>query len=431
MLSRGVEYQFKEVYLTVEPGKALKISADIERLFSTPGWIIADLHSHSTSSGDSNIGLDDKVMNLVAAGIEFAPATEHNRISSYSDIINKAGLQRYIASAAGIELSGRPGPGSINHQNAFPLTMQNGKRGYGAPKTDANPYIQMKRLFDYDQGKFKLMQQNHPDIGWLYFDKNRDGNIDSGFGSAAITDVMEIRQTILDLPEAIKGGRSNTRSFHWLQMLNLGYRIYGTANSDSHTIGDGVGAMFNYVYTCCDAPQKINAEEIALQFKKGHSVMSTGPFLDVRLNDSLPGSELRASDKQVNVKIKVLTSMRFPVDTIQILVNGKADSSLVFTKTSNPDMFKGFPLVFEKEVSVKSEVDAHIIVMAYGRRKSKSPIALSNIKNQKDWNSLSIAVSNPVFVDVDNNGFVHNKDLLGKPLPNGIQDKTNRNSEEN
>lgn len=430
VLSRGPEYRFKEVYLTLENGKTLKVSTNLERLFSTPGWIIADLHSHSTSSGDSNIGLEDKVMNLVAAGIEFAPATEHNRISSYSNTIHNAGLQRYIASAAGIELSGRPGPGSINHQNAFPLKMQNGNRGYGAPKTNANPYIQMKRLFDYDQGKFKLMQQNHPDIGWLYFDKNKDGKIDSGFQTSEITDVMEISNTILDLPQALKGGNKNTRSFHWLQMLNLGYRIFGTANSDSHTIGNGVGSLFNYVYTGCDEPEKINAEEIALQFKKGHSVMSSGPFLDVRINDSLPGTSVMASDKQVNVRVKVLTSMHSPVDTIQILLNGKADGSIMFTRAKNPDLFKGFPLVFEKEIPLKLASDAHIIVMAYGERKIKTSIAFSNIRNKKDRDNLSIAVSNPFFVDVDNNGFIPNKDLLGKPLPSGMQDKTNKSSSE-
>src|SRR5690606_19222612 len=238
IVSHGPEYDVQIFEAKAEAGKENKLDVIMKRAFTSPNYIIADLHNHSTGSGDSNAGGEDRVLNMAASGIEFAPATEHNRISSFSGLINEMGLQKFIASAAGVELSGRPGPGSINHQNAFPLKIQPEKRGYGAPKTDRDPYVQMKRLYEYDNRSYKLMQQNHPEISQLYFDKDGDGVADKGFGTEEFTDVMEIRETMLALPQAVNGGFTYTRSFQWLQMLNLGYRIYGTANTDGHTVGN-------------------------------------------------------------------------------------------------------------------------------------------------------------------------------------------------
>ena len=365
IVSHGPEYQAEVREVSLARGDNKSLTIKMNRLFTTPNWIIADLHSHSTGSGDSNVGREDRVINLAASGIEFAPATEHNRISSYTEVIEALGFQKFIASAAGIELSGRPGPGDINHQIAFPLRTKTG-RGYGAPKTDADPLVQMSRLYHYDQDHFKLMQQNHPNIGWLYFDKNRDGEIDKGFGTESITDVMEIRESLADLPEAVNGGSTDTRSFHWLQMLNLGYRIFGTANSDNHTVGHGSGSLFNYVYVKKDQPAKIDAVEVAEQIKKGHVVISDGPFLDVRVNGALPGEEIKADGGKVSIQIEVLTANWAPVNTVQILVNGRADSTLIFSQKSHPAMFKNSPAVFTENIPLVLKNDAHIIVMAYG-----------------------------------------------------------------
>lgn len=421
IFSHGPEYQAVAKEIAVGRGANKAVAITMHRLFSTPHWIIADLHNHSTRSGDSNVGVKDRVINLAASGIEFAPATEHNRISTYTQAIQEAGLHKYLASAAGMELSGRPGPGAINHQNAFPLKMQHGKRGYGAPKTDADPFVQMSRLYAYDSSRFKLMQQNHPDIGWLYFDKNSDGKIDKGFGTKNITDVMEIRESMTLLPEAVHGGKTDNRVFYWLQMLNLGYKIYGTANSDSHSVGDANGAMFNYVYTCCDIPEQTDPIELAQQIKQGHVVISNGPFLDIRINQALPGEEISVEDSTVHITIKVATPNWAPVNTVEVLVNGRPDSTLFFSREQHAEMFQKTPFVVEQTLTKKLATDAHIIVMVYGENENVSMVTGGNM-GQK----LPIAIANPVFVDIDHNGFKPNKDLLDKPLPTHLAAQKDR-----
>ncbi len=410
--SHGPEYDVVLKTVQLQRGETAGLEVQMKRSYSTPGWIVADMHNHTTGSGDTNAETGGRVINLAASGIEFAPATEHNRISTFTGVIEELGLERFIASSPGVELSGRPGPGDINHQNGFPVKIQDGKRGYGAPKTDKDPYVQMKRLFDYDNGKFKLMQQNHPNIGKLYFDKDQDGVKDQGFGTAPITHAMEISGGMVDFPKVLSGERTRSRLLPWLQMLNLGYRIYATANSDAHVVGHGSGSVFSYIRTKNDKPEKIDDEEIAHQVKDGHVVISNGPFLDVRINGALPGDEIKAANGQVAVNVRVLVSNWCPVNTVQVVVNGRAGQSLIFTKEANPGLFGEGPNAFEKEIAVSLEGDAHLIVIAYGKGETVGKVQGSAMRN-----AIPIAMSNPVFVDVDGNGFTPNGDLLDHPLP--------------
>lgn len=412
--SHGPEYDVVLKTITLQRGGTAIAEVQMKQAYTTPNWIVADMHSHTTGSGDSNAETGGRVINLAASGIEFAPATEHNRISTFTGVIEQLGLQKFIASSPGVELSGRPGPGDINHQNGFPVKIQDDKRGYGAPKTDKDPYVQMKRLYDYDNGKFKFMQHNHPNIGKLYFDKNQDGVVDEGFGTAPITHALEINGGVTDFPKMLNGERTRSRILPWLQMLNLGYRIYGTANSDAHVVGHGSGSVFSYIYTANDSPEKVDDVEIARQVKDGHVVISNGPFMDVRIDGALPGSEIKAVNGKVNVKINVFNSNWCPVNTVQIVVNGRADQSLKFTKEQNPELFRQGANVFEKEIPVSLTTDAHLIVIAFGKGETVGKVQGSSMRN-----AVPIVMSNPVFVDIDGNGFTANKDLLDNPMPTG------------
>ncbi|CAN5757477.1 hypothetical protein BH24BAC1_BH24BAC1_25580 [soil metagenome] len=413
-ISHGPEYNAITQEIEVKRGETNTIKVALKRAFSTPNWIISDFHNHTTGSGDSGAEIRSRIINMAASGIEFAPATEHNRISSFTDEIKRLQLEQHIASAPGIELSGRPGPGDTNHQIAFPLTIQEGKQGNGAPKTHVDPYVQMKRLFDYDNQKFKLVQQNHPNIGWLYFDKNRDGEVDAGFGTREFTDVMEIQGEMLRILEVTSEASKNKKSrvFHWLQMLNQGDRIYGTATSDNHAVGHGSGALFSYVYTKNDQPAQADAVDIAQHAKQGHIIMSNGPFIKTDINGGMPGDEIKSSKgADLKMNIEVFAAEQSRIDRVQLLVNGRQDHRLTFTRETHPQLFSSTPLQFKHTFSLPLTDDAHVIVVATGDSSQKQGAGRRAKANHP------FAVANPVFIDRDGNGFVPNKDLLGEPLP--------------
>ena len=416
-VSHSPEYNTQTKQIQINRGENKAVSFELKREYSTPNWVIADFHNHTTGSGDNNSEIRSRIINMAAAGIEFAPATEHNRISSFTDEIKNIGLQEYIASCPSVELSGLPGPIPINHQIAFPLTIQEEKQGGGFPGTNADPYIQMKGLYDYDNTKFKFMQQNHPDIPWLYFDKNQDGEVDQGFGTRVITHALEVNNHMFEIlavtaDNATDADKDN-RVFYWLQMLNQGDRIYGTANSDNHAVGNGSGAKFNYVYSNYDEPAKIDAVDIARNAKEGHIIMSNGPFIKTDINGSLPGDEVKV-DKAGGLKmnIEVFSPPQSKIDRVQLLINGRQHKSLNFTIANHPHLFTDNVLQFKYSLPISLDKDAHVIVVAIGKEREPG--------NKKGKHTMQyIAVANPFFIDVDGNGFVANKDLLDKPLPVG------------
>ena len=172
IVSYGPEYDAVFTRVEVQRGKETLLEARLVRSVKTEGWISTDFHSHSSPSGDNTSSQLGRVLNLLCEHVEFAPCTEHNRLSTYDPHLERLGAEKRMATCVGMELTGRPLP--LNHQNAFPLIMRPNTQDNGAPTSDDDPAIQIERLALWDGASDKLVQVNHPDMGWMFFD--RDGN---------------------------------------------------------------------------------------------------------------------------------------------------------------------------------------------------------------------------------------------------------------
>ena len=143
------------------------------------------------------------------------PCTEHNRLSTYDPHLKRLGAESRMGTCVGIELTGRPLP--LNHQNAFPLVMRPHTQDGGGPTADDDPAVQIERLALWDGASEKLVQVNHPDIGWMFRDRNGDGVPDAGFaGMAGHMDVIEVHPPHHDLrgtdAQGLKARPRTTRS---------------------------------------------------------------------------------------------------------------------------------------------------------------------------------------------------------------------------
>ncbi len=415
LIGRGPEFTLEKRRFEVAYGTTTPVHAEIRRAFSSPGWVIADFHNHTTASNDSIAETGGRVVGIAASGVEFAPATEHNRISTFTTYIERFQLEPFLHSCGGIELSGIPGPGATNHQNAFPLQVLSGAQGGGAPRTDRDPKVQIARLFHHDNDAEKFVQQNHPDVGWLYFDKDRDGNPDGGFGTRPFTHALELNREIVGLLKALEssGAKARTgRAFQWLQMLNQGDRIYATANSDAHITAFHDGSIFTYVASEQDDPARLDPIALARAARAGRMVLSNGPFLEVALDGVPPGGNVRASGESA-LNVRVSCAPWIDIDRVQVLVNGHPIPALNFTRADAADGFarSSEALRFSRTIPLRLTEDAHVIVIATGEHSQIGPFH-GNFGQQ-----APTALSNPIFVDVDGNGFQASKDTLGVPLP--------------
>ncbi|MEZ6121989.1 MAG: hypothetical protein R3C49_02295 [Planctomycetaceae bacterium] len=214
IVSHGPEYDAVFTKLTVEPGKTAELNAALKHSVQTPGWVSSDFHSHSSPSGDNTGSQRGRVLNLVAENIEFAPCTEHNRVSTYDHHIAELGISQFMATVSGMELTGKPLP--LNHQNVFPMKHTPRTQDGGGPITDDSPETQIERLSLWDDRSEKLIQQNHPDLGWLFYDKNGDGIPDEGYSRSfpLMDDGNYPIDAILNLTRfEIRGGKEMATAF--------------------------------------------------------------------------------------------------------------------------------------------------------------------------------------------------------------------------
>lgn len=423
-VTHGIEYSHYAQDIVVPQGKEVEIKATLKRLVDTTGWVSADFHNHSTPSGDNICGTADRLINIAAEHIEFAPTTEHNRIYDWRPTIEKLGLLNEIQTVIGMELTG-----SAAHLNCFPLTPEYYTQDNGAPVWNADARITALTLRGW-QGERpdRWVQINHPDHQFLYNDRNLDGVADGGL--VGITEMVNGMETENFVDEGIladspwelvhaKGALatkvSYVRQFIWLQLLNLGHRIAPLAVADAHSVhGNGVGGWRMYLPSKTDEPAKIDwTNDLAPQALKGHFILTTGPFLQVSTMDGkLPGDDVRGNGA-VQLKVKVQCTDWQDIDRVQVLVNSRKEPSLNFTRSSHPQMFKDGVVKFEQVITVPLKGDAHIIVVALDEDGNlKTGYGTSNQAKLRP-----MAYHTPFYVDTDGNGFHANGDTLGFDVP--------------
>jgi hypothetical protein len=420
IVSHGPEYDVVRVPLRVDKAARVPLRATLHRALHTPGWVSADFHSHSSPSGDNTTDQRGRVLNLLAEHIEFAPCTEHNRLDSYLPHLQALGATRLVGTCTGIELTGAPLP--LNHHNAFPLQLKPRTQDNGAPLSDPDPQTQILRLAGWDGGAEKLVQQNHPDIGWLFFDRQGKGKPDGGNRASwvfmqvievhPIDDVLSMVPTQVYADPSGKRLEYNHTIFNWLQLLNQGYRIPGVVNTDAHYNFHGSGGLRNYVRCDASVPGAIDPLEIVRHARRGHVVMSNGPFLEAKLNEAIPGDELRLTSGKGQLWIRVQCPNWLDIDRVQVLLNGRPDPQLNFTRKTHPQLFSDRAVRFEHKAELSLKADAHVIVVAVGEGHQLGEVMGPMWGRQKP-----AAVSNPIFVDVRGDGFRANGDTLGAPLP--------------
>ncbi|MDO8630630.1 MAG: carboxypeptidase regulatory-like domain-containing protein, partial [Phycisphaerales bacterium] len=255
IVTHGIEYSHVEQRIDLRPEESVPVKGTLKRLVDTTGWVSTDYHNHSTPSGDNTCGTDDRIINLAAEHIEFAPTTEHNRLYDWRPHIQKLGLSEFMQTVSGLELTGG-GP----HLNSFPFKPEPFKQDNGAPVWHRDPRISAITLRDWQGAEpDRWIQINHPDVVENFIDRNADGEVDGGFrGLAELIDGIETQNyatsELLD-GRPFRIGKNNAgkemvfylREFIWLQMLNRGHRYAAMAVNDAHSVyGNGVGGWRMY-----------------------------------------------------------------------------------------------------------------------------------------------------------------------------------------
>lgn len=422
---RGSEYSSVQQEVDVQPGKEVVVQGVLKRVVESPGWVSADFHNHSTQSGDNICGTNDRLINLAAEMIEWAPTTEHNRLYNWAPHIEQLGLGDFINTIPGIELTG-----SRQHVNAFPFKPDRYLQDGGAPVWNDDPRITVLSLRRHQgEAADRWIQFNHPDLSNMFVDRDSDGVADGGFvGVGAMIDGLESQngnETAILEGAPFHVGRAKgsvaakatpVREFIWLQLLNQGLRIPAIGVADAHAVyGNGVGGWHVYVKSKTDDPKQLDWADLSPHAKAGHMLVTNGPFMTVTTPDGkTAGDDVRANGS-ISLHVKVQGTDWIDIDRVQVLVNGRPDPKLNFTRTANAAMFKDGALKFEQDIVVPLQMDAHLIVVAMG----EGSTLVGGYGTSDQAKMHPCCYNNPIFVDADGNGFKANGDTLDFELPVG------------
>ena len=130
------------------------------------------------------------------------------------------------------------------------------------------------------------------------------------------------------------------------------------------------------------------------------------------LHVALPIGSSVIREGSIDLQVRVQTPNWLEVDRVQVLVNGRQPEQYNFRKSDAPGKFREGVVNFDETIQVALQQDAHLIVVAIGEK--------SNIEQGWGLNPYGqmhpVAYTNPIYVDVDGNGFQPNGDTLGHPL---------------
>ena len=453
IITRGPEYDMVERSIEAAPGGEASVNAKLSRGVDTRGWVSVDPHGYSTLSNRpyasvvSAADTQGRVLNLLAEGVEFAPTTELNRAFTYQPIIDALGAQKWLRSPSGIALSDNGRKYAYNEQYAFPIeyhprqqdggvpqrpqhcTQINWLLSWGVPIDPENPWaaarergyekclilmqpdndFPQKVIHDrgtkssYNDGDmFLYYNDESAHVRPLFRDTDDDGvpdRVTSGF--ARLMDALDVR-TLAPLLDAKAHVENDV--LHWLMMRASGERMPGVVSSHAADNFHGSGGVRTYVRSNTDDPAKLDALEIGREIRKGHAVMTTGPFLEATLTtaegaSASVGDTVATNAGHANLRVKAQCPNWITLDRVELWVNGKIEESLTLDRAKAPERFGAGAVQCDQTIKLPIAKDTQVVVIARGhgpnlrRRGETAPAEMRHV-----------AITNPISIDRGGDG---------------------------
>jgi hypothetical protein len=306
-----------------------------------------DFHVHARPSFDSPVLPEDRVLSLVAAGVEFAVPSEHNAVGHYEPALEALELTRELATVPGVEITtARP---SLGHFNVFP---------YAGPQIPPWRRTSVRNIFAKakEGDPSRVLQVNHPRLakGIGYFDII---GLDPKTGTAR----GEWRPEF-DSLEVYNGFDNANREraegvlMDWLRLLELGHKYVATGDSDSHRIQyQWAGYPRTYVQLpleqAGDTGAPIDNKALIASLKAGHAFVTSGPAVDAKINGKGPGNIVITNERVVRLHVVVRAAPWIDVSEVEVMLGSTSVTRVPVAPAS-----RNAPAVLDLAVARKSAI---------------------------------------------------------------------------
>ena len=148
-------------------------------------------------------------------------------------------------------------------------------------------------------------------------------------------------------------------------------------------------------------------------------MMTNGPFLEVvarshkgrKQVEAIAGQDLVADEGHVELHVRIQCANWYDINRVQVFINGRMDPDHNYTRRTHPRMFSNDVVRFNQTISLTLSEDAHVIIATCGEDLKMGPVF-----GPRFGDRMPTAVTNPIFVDINRNGFQFSHDDLGVPF---------------
>jgi hypothetical protein len=389
---RGFEYSVDTQTVNVGSGDTRKVSLKIRREVATGNLVSCDTHIHTLHfSGHGDATDDERAITIAGEGIELPIATEHNQVNGYAAAAERMGVRNRFTHVLGSEITTPKG-----HFNIFPCD----------PK---GPLADWK-ITDWP----KLMESIRATPGVRVAILNHARDIHSNFIPFAPENFNAVTgenrrgfDFTFDAMELFNSGA--LRSDHmelfsdWMALLNHGYRVAAVGGSDCHDVNRYIIGQGRTYISCRDAdPSKIDVAEACESLLKGRAVVSLGLLAQIKVNGVHGvGDLVTKAGADLDVEVRVAGPAWAKVERVELYANG----TRIRDEWPESGAAGGDKVKLRWKIG-KPKNDVHLVVVASGPgvREPYWNIARPYQPNSPAWNPRVFSVTNPVWVDADDDG---------------------------
>jgi hypothetical protein len=315
--TKGIEWSVDSTTVDIAPGRATEVSLAPRHVVPTPGVLSCDLHVHARPSFDTPVTPEDRVLSLVAAGIDFAVPTEHNIVGDYSSVIETLDLRGELLSVTGVEVT--TSQRGFGHFGVFPYPP--GTRVPPFRRTNINAIFRAVR--SGDPGRyFQLNHPRLPNIGYFNLIGFDPSKARTNISRRIDFDGIEIYNGYdTERPDRVE----QVLRDYWA-LLDFGWRYVATGSSDSHRIQFHWAGYPRTMVTVDPRAETETAEKsvdplvVVANVKKGHAVVTSGPMIELDLDGVRPGDEVVTTDPVLHGHLRIRAAPWIDVTRADVIV---------------------------------------------------------------------------------------------------------------
>lgn len=321
-VTHGTTWSWHPTTIDVLPGQTTTLSATLDPVVDTTGWIAADLHVHAEQSPDSVIPTTRRLQAGVAEGLDYLVITEHDFVADPAAFMAPAGLTDELVIARGVEVSTM----HLGHFNTWPRTPDPDSAGAGAPVWYD---LDHATLFDtLQEVPAAFVQCNHPRFGSGYAAFFDVIGLDGSPGPDALVQRC-------DAVEIVNGfGHEDTTQVlqDWLGLLDRGVRVTATGTSDTHEHDDFAGNARTWVRLVDGAtPGSWTSGDVDAALRAGAAVATAGPILTLTVSDGTTtaaiGETLVSPSADLTAHVTLQAPTWMTLGQLDLIVDGEVAHS--------------------------------------------------------------------------------------------------------